>query len=58
MIVIDILTIGDYKDILKLFSSLFLPYLLFLLRFFSEPDLPARQFNPPGLKKVFLVKEK
>lgn len=55
MIVIDILTIGDYKDTLKLFSFLFLPYLLFFLPFFSEPDLPARQFNLLGIKKVFLV---
>lgn len=55
MILIDVLTTGDYKDTLKLFSFLFLSYLLFLLRFFSEPDLPARQFNLLGIKKVFLV---
>lgn len=55
MVVIDILTIGDYKDTLKLFSFLFLPYLLFLLHFFSKADLPARQFNLPGIKKGFLV---
>lgn len=54
MIVIDILTTGDYKDTLKLFSFLFLPYLLFLLCFLSEADVPARQFNLPGIKKVFL----